>query len=362
MVHLKTINFVPKPRLVCVELNPGPGRKTHGRGIKLDEPTRLKIACRVVDSHKSIKGTARKYRIERNTVKSIVAKYKESNSVRDRPRRGRPPLLSSKDRRAVLKRAERGKTAPAISRAMTEKLKKPISESTIQRTIATSDMKYLVIEEEDELTSQQKAKRVQFAQNKLQFDWDYCLFTDEKDFQLGGGEHKAYQHPDRRIKRKVKPHPKKLHVWGGIGYYYKTKLHIFEGTLDAKRYQEIVRKNLPPEVSSDCPEGKEDDWIFVQDNDPKHKAKLTLKKLKELAPYYMTDFPAMSPEFNVIEDIWSQIDQKLKRYNINTIDKLKRHLKKAWDEVDFETVRKSVDSIPTRLKKCIEAKGDRFGY
>ena len=84
--------------------------------------------------------------------------------------------------------------------------------------------------------------------------------------------------------------------------------------------------------------------------------------LDQEAPLYMHDFPPFSPEFNIIEDTWSQLDDAIKDNSITTIKALKRHLRKAWNELPWETVRKSVDSIPTRLEKCIEAKGARFGY
>jgi hypothetical protein len=219
-----------------------------------------------------------------------------------------------------------------------------------------------VVEEEEKLTPEQKKNRVLFAKKRAGFDWKSALFTDEKTWQLGSGPKKCWQNPKKRLKREVTRHPKKLHVWAGIGYYFKTQLCIFEGNLDSEGYQRIIAKYLPPDTAPDCPTGKEDDWIFIHDNDPKHKAKLTLKWLEQEAPYFMKDFPPYSPEFNLIEDIWSQMNTAIEHYNINTIPKLKRHLKKAWSEVSWEQIRKSVDSMPTRFQECIKAKGARFGY
>ena len=39
---------------------------------------------------------------------------------------------------------------------------------------------------------------------------------------------------------------------------------------------------------------------------------------------------------------------------------LKRAFKKAWNEIDLETLIKVVDDFPKRLKACIEAKGGHF--
>ena len=152
--------------------------------------------------------------------------------------------------------------------------------------------------------------------------------------------------PKKRT-REVESHPKAIHVWGGIGYYYKTPLFFFEGNLN---YQGILKKHLPPKTTApNCPKGREDDWVLVQDNAKWHKAKIVMSYLE--APLYMHDFPPFSPEFNIIEDTWSQLDDAIKDNSITTIKALKRHLRKAWNELPWETVRKSVDSIPTRLEK-----------
>jgi len=94
------------------------------------------------------------------------------------------------------------------------------------------------------------------------------LFTDEKLFQLPSGSHKRWQEGKNRMKKqKLSRHPAKIMVWGGIGYYFKTKLVFCDKNekLNSRGYLEILKHNLPPksQFSSDCPKGKEDDWHFL---------------------------------------------------------------------------------------------------
>ena len=353
---LPIVIFVPAPPLVGVELNPGP------KNI-LSEWKRSQIVGFVQEAGKSIGEAKRHFKVSKNTVKRCLRKVKETGSVANRPGQGRKRKLSQKDRKSVLKRAKRKQDAPQIAGAISKKLERPISTSTIRRILHESPLKYLVIQEETKLTPENKAKRVEFARNRADYDWKFCLFSDEKTFEVGGGAQAHWQDPKKRLKREVESHPKTVHLWGGIGYYFKTPLVFFHGNLNSARYQSFLKKNLPPKTTSrDCPKGKEDDWVLVQDNAKWHKTKKVMGYLDQEAPFYMADFPAYSPEFNIIEDTRSQLNDAIKDKNIKNIQSLKRHLKKAWDEFPWETVRKSVDSIPNRLKKCIEEKGARFGY
>lgn len=310
----------------------------------------------------SIHEIAKKYKCDRKTIKSILKKHRETGCVANRPGRGRKRKLNPQQERAVVKKLKRGKNSTVVSREISQKLKEPISPATIQRIGNRGGAKYLVVEEQDLLTEEHKRKRVEFARCRAKNDWIFTLFTDEKTFQVGGGPHKMWQDPKHRRTREVVRHPKKIHVWGGIGYYYKTKLYFFEENLNSKLYQKILRLRLPPESSPDCPEGREADWIFVQDLDPKHRAKSTSAYLDEVAPDRMKDFPAKSPEINIIEDMWSAVARAIEHYNITSVDQLKRLVKKAWDELPWELVRKSVDSIPRRLKAIIKAEGGRVKY
>lgn len=348
-------NHVPPPRLVCVELNPGP------QEIAYD--TRVKIIGCVEDAGMGVSETARKYNVDRSAVKKIMKKWRERKLVGNLPGRGRKRKLTESQRRAVLKRGERKQDAPEITRAMNRKLEEPVSCRTIQRTLRGSSLKYLVEEEETKLTESQKQKRVKFA-NEAEYDWNFVLFSDEKTFELGGGKKKkSWVNPKKRVKREVESHPKKVYVWGGIGAYFKTPLVIFTGTMNAERYLSFIQKHLPPKIiAPDCPKERQDDWIFVQDNAKWHKAKEVMDYLEQEAPLFIRDFPPNSPDFNIIEDIWSTLDRMIGKYDIKSVKSMKRHLRLAWKKITWETVRKSVNSLPKRCELCVLKKGERFGY
>ena len=59
-----------------------------------------------------------------------------------------------------------------------------------------------------------------------------------------------------------------MHVWAGVSMQGATGLCIFEGTMDADRYIEILRQNVLPFLRDVMPQCR-----FMQDNDPKHTSK-----------------------------------------------------------------------------------------
>ena len=131
-------------------------------------------------------------------------------------------------------------------------------------------------------------------------DWKQVLFTDEKSFWLGSPSDSCWQQLDDRVVEETARFTPKVHVWGSIGYYFKTKLYFFEENMTAKLYQKIVSERLPPNLfASDCPEILKKKWYFLQDNDPKHKAKGSMKLLRKLTRNRNHRHPPRSPDFNV---------------------------------------------------------------
>jgi hypothetical protein len=62
-------------------------------------------------------------------------------------------------------------------------------------------------------------------------------------------------------------------VWGCFSYYGVKRLVFIDGIMDAKYYETILSNNLEPSVDMMGLES----FIFQQDDDPKHTAKLAQK-------------------------------------------------------------------------------------
>jgi len=344
--------LLPAPILVGVELNPGPALKREQRKEIL---------------YMNSKGYSRPEIAERvgcrkQTVIDFLKRYKKTKSLANAPGQGRKRKLSRKDERTIVKKAKKGKTAKKLAQELSPKIKGGIEETTIRRTLRKEGLRYLVVEKREMITEQQAQKRISYAKEMKNQDWKYVLFTDEKSFQVGSTVHKKWQDPKNREIVEVKRHPAKVHAWAGIGYHFKTDLYIFEKNLDADLYCKILKSRLPPTHYYDLHPHARGKWIFVQDNDPKHKSRKATDLLNKLAPDRIQNHPPNSPDLNPIEDTWSILDGKLKQMTITNVHSLKKCLKKAWNDLNVDEMRNSIDSMPARLKECLEQKGKRTHY
>ena len=122
-------------------------------------------------------------------------------------------------------------------------------------------------------------------------------------------------------------HSKKLHVWGAISSKGTVSLSLFEDNMDGDLYRKIIRGKTN-EMSRMFPEG----FIFMQDNDPKHKAKKTMEYLDDNFMETLL-WPSYSPDVNPIENIWSWLKGKVSKEMPQNLDDLKKKIKKYWNQI-----------------------------
>jgi transposase len=350
----KFVKWVPAPLLVGVELNPGPGH-----GERLSDMQLWEIVLSADVAHPNWSGIGRKVGCHRNTAKRVYAKYKETGSVKDLPRQGRKRKLSQAETKQVVKRAMKGKFAPEIAKEY------KVTDRTIHRTVKASGKRYLRIKKIEKLSEVNKQKRVEYAKEMMDYDFEKVLFSDEKTFYLGASPGYAWQDPDDRLEVDKEPYPKKLNVWGAVGTYFKTKLYYFDRNLDSDLYSTILRSSIKEKqiiYSPGCPKNLRKKWIFLQDNAKYHTSPPPMKTLRELVGNRLLKHPAKSPDLNPMEDMWSYLDRKVKASKPKTISSLKRVLTKLWKELDWAVVAKSTSSMQRRLQQCIERRGQRLDY
>lgn len=145
-------------------------------------------------------------------------------------------------KKSIARQAKKGKKSTQLARVWPK-----------NRENSTSDHRTKGVKTIPRLTEDHKARRVQYAHEMANANWKQVLFTDEKSFWLETTDTHAWQERGKRKTVKKSRWVKKLHVWGGIGYFYKTNLHCFEANMNAELYQSILRKNLPPDHAPDCP-------------------------------------------------------------------------------------------------------------
>src|SRR5271155_5413028 len=167
-----------------------------------------------------------------------------------------------------------------------------------------SGKRWLKVKKIEQLSEAHMKKRVDYAEEMIDYDFDKVLFSDEKNFYLGATPGYAWQDPDNRIEVEKTPYPKKLNVWGAVGTYFKTKLYYFDQNLESDLYSTILRRYIQENsiiYAPNCPKKLKKKWIFLQDNAKYHLSPKPMKTLGELVGDRLIKHPAKSPDLNPME-------------------------------------------------------------
>ena len=118
-------------------------------------------------------------------------------------------------------------------------------------------------------------------------------------------------------------------------------------------YRDILDKNLLKSVKK---MGMNTQWIFQQDNDPKHTAAI-VKNWLDRKRVRRLNWPSFSPDLNPIEHLWDEVERRMKKEQPKNQRELKECLLKVWQSIEITVLKKLVDSVPNRLNEVIRMKG-----
>lgn len=157
-------------------------------------------------------------------------------------------------------------------------------------------------------------------------------------------------------------------VWGAFGLCGVGSLVFIpnkptDPKFTAASYISLLEENLTDSLDSALPLSSTTGWIFQQDNDPKHKAKITTKFFGD-KKIVVLEWPPQSPDLNPIENLGHVMKIELQKisFHVRSDDELHVKLLNVWKSISVEYCKKLIASMPKRMSMVVNAKGGPINY
>ena len=204
---------------------------------------------------------------------------------------------------------------------------------------------------------------LKFAKSHLddsEDDWRKVIWSDETKLELFG--HNTTKTVWRRAGEAYKPRntiPTVKHgggsimLWGCFSAHGPGRLVRIRGTMNAALYKEILEENL---LQSARQLRLCRGFVFQQDNDPKHTAKV-IKAWFGDNNINLLEWPSQSPDLNPIENLWAELKRR-----VDNLDELETYCLEEWENIPQETCVNAVVNYKKRLVEVIANKGHSINY
>ncbi|CAK9813888.1 Transposable element Tc1 transposase [Anthophora plagiata] len=314
---------------------------------------------------KSIRKIADLLNISKSTIWDIVRRYKNEDRIESIPQSGRKPILNIRDKRSIIRRIKCDPqiSAPKLAAELNEHRGISVHPENIRRVLRSEGYNGRIARKKPYINAANRTKRLKFAKEYIAKDgewWEDVIFADESKYNIYGNDgrirvwrkSKEELNP-RHLQPTVKHGGGSVMVWACISAHGVGELVFIDDILDKNRYLQILQNNLKKSADN---MGLQNGIKFYQDNDPKHKSRIVQEFLLYTCKNILHP-PPQSPDLNPIENLWDELDRRIRTTPINTKEELKRRLQEEWLRIGQDYLKKIICNMSTRLRHVIKHMG-----
>lgn len=344
----------------------------------MDLQTRIELIELYFENGRSGSATLRAFKTAHNchrdpfsvsTILRLIERFRETGSVADRPRSGRPSMEGERETTIEEElETQQSTLAAASSRSISRGT--GIPKSSVQRILRHRLQLYPYrLQTNQRLTEADMAGRVAFAQFMLSggVDLESILWTDESYFSLSGHVNRhncvvwGSEKPREIIERDV--HAPKVCVWFGYSAQYRLTPFFFPDTVTGENYAEMLRNHVVPQIRR---KHRLQSTIFQQDGAPPHFSTVARTFLHSVFPDeriiargYPNRWPAHSPDLTPLDYyFWGVVKDRVYHcFTPTSLPELQQRISAVIADIDPDELRRSVLHLPSRLEAVLESGG-----
>uniref|UniRef100_A0A8R1I4B6 G_PROTEIN_RECEP_F1_2 domain-containing protein n=2 Tax=Caenorhabditis japonica TaxID=281687 RepID=A0A8R1I4B6_CAEJA len=294
----------------------------------------------------------------------ILKNNRDDDGVVHRQSPGRPRTTSRAMDRNILRacREDPRRTSTDNPVSVTSPNEPVPSRRTIRRRLQVAGLHGRRPVKKPLVSLKNRTARVEWAKQHLSWgprEWANHIWSDESKFNLFGTD--GIQWIRRPIGSRYAPQyqcPTVKHeggsvmVWGCFPDTSMGPLKRIVGTMGRYVYEDILENTMRLWARANL--GRS--WVFQQDNDPKHTSGHVANWFRRRR-VDLLGWPSQSPDLNPIEQMWEELERRLKGVRASNANQKFAQLEAAWKSIPMTVVQTLLDSMPRRCQAVIDAKG-----
>ena len=299
----------------------------------------------------------------RSTVTRWLKRWSETKDLSDRQRIGRSRATTAEQDKVITnivqQEVDEGLTSEMISH-QTNDAGMNLSSRTIRRRLNEAGFKYSKPLQKPLLTQRHRNIRLSWARSLVNYSWNQMIVSDETVFRAHEIRKFFWQRPGKRKVCRTIKYSVKINAWGCLSKSGFGRIVCFKNNLISSFLcNSIYRYAFLPTARRHF--GRSQNWYLLEDNDPKHRSKFSIKWKKKQGIQTLP-WPSRNPDINPIENLWSLLKVKVAARHPTTTKELIKAIKTEWNGLPQELASNLIASMTRRVLNVIDSNGDYTMY